>query len=180
MDVEAIIRDVISRSSQHQNLYHLTDAANLPSIRTHGLLSLREIEKRGIAIADSAADEQSRVTDREKGIDRFVHLSFTTGNPMFYKARSEQRLKSPVMIQVNPRVMLIEGSQITLGFANKTGIDFHEVASMDPNLIDFEIIYTRTDWRQSEFKNRLDLADKFEILIPDHIPIEMIVRFVSW
>lgn len=99
---------------------------------------------------------------------------------MFYKAKSEQWLPSPYLIYVNPRVMLTAGSNITLGFANNSNIDFHDIETMDPQLIDLEIIYTRTDWKIPEFKERLDFADKFEILIPDHVPTDMIVRTTPW
>lgn len=40
MDVDAIIRQYIVNSTQHRCLYHLTDGANLSSIKQHGLLSL--------------------------------------------------------------------------------------------------------------------------------------------
>jgi len=41
-------------------------------------------------------------------------------------------------------------------------------------LIDFEILYTRTDWKNPAIKARLDQAEKYELLVPQVIPLTYI------
>jgi hypothetical protein len=57
--------------------------------------------------------------------------------------------------------------------ANTNNIGFY---SMDQarNLIDFEVLYTRTNWSDPQVKQRLQAAEKYEILVPRSIPLELI------
>jgi hypothetical protein len=41
-------------------------------------------------------------------------------------------------------------------------------------MIDFEVLYTRTEWRNPDIQKRLQQAEKCEILVPRKIPLEMI------
>ena len=41
-------------------------------------------------------------------------------------------------------------------------------------IIDFEVLYTRTDWRDPEIQRRLHQAEKYEILVPKKIPLDLI------
>ena len=41
-------------------------------------------------------------------------------------------------------------------------------------LIDFEVLFTRTNWRDAAIQLRLQQAEKSEILVPDHIPLAFI------
>jgi hypothetical protein len=43
--------------------------------------------------------------------------------------------------------------------------------------VDFEVFCTRTNWRDPEIHLRLQNAEKCELLIPDHIPLELIRNF---
>jgi hypothetical protein len=44
-------------------------------------------------------------------------------------------------------------------------------------MIDFEVLFTRTDWKDPEVKARRMAAIKSEILIPTIVPINRILGF---
>ena len=80
-------------------LYHFTDAANLESIRKHGLLSASSLNEQSLdAVMNS--DAKSRAVDQQLGLEDFVRLSFNQENPMKYIAKSEGRISRPVVLQI--------------------------------------------------------------------------------
>jgi hypothetical protein len=42
------------------------------------------------------------------------------------------------------------------------------------DIIDFEVLYTRTDWTDPAIQERLSQAEKYEVLVPKMIPLNMI------
>lgn len=40
--------------------------------------------------------------------------------------------------------------------------------------MDFEVVYTRTNWADPEVQARRSVAKKYEVLVPGSIPLEMI------
>lgn len=64
-------------------VWHFTDKSNLNLIRKHkGLLSLGEIERRGINILVSGGNDWSHNADRKRGLQDYVHLAFICEHPM--------------------------------------------------------------------------------------------------
>ncbi|MDE0412180.1 MAG: hypothetical protein OXI37_08215 [Gammaproteobacteria bacterium] len=41
--------------------------------------------------------------------------------------------------------------------------------------LDTEVLYSRTDWSNPEIQNRLQAAEKLEVLVPNAVPRELIV-----
>jgi hypothetical protein len=41
-------------------------------------------------------------------------------------------------------------------------------------MIDYEVLYTKTDWKDPAIRARLTQAEKCEILVPRFIPLELI------
>lgn len=75
---------------------------------------------------------------------------------------------------INPEVLEIEGVKISLGIANSTHVEIIPVGDAIP-LLDVEVLYTRTDWFDPGIQTWLQAAEKFEVLVPDRVPREMIV-----
>jgi hypothetical protein len=44
-------------------------------------------------------------------------------------------------------------------------------------MIDFEVLYTRTDWKDPLIRQRLLQAEKCEVLVPRLIPLDLIRNF---
>lgn len=57
-----------------------------------------------------------------------------------------------------------------VGLERMTPCGLHEAE------IDFEVLFTRTDWSQAEIYARREQAEKCEILVPDFIEIELILN----
>ncbi len=59
------------------------------------------------------------------------------------------------------------------GVSNKSGVQLHTIDEAK-RLIDFEVLFTYTDWRNPSVRDRLLNAEKCEVLVPNHIPLEFI------
>lgn len=155
-------------------LYHFTDRRNLPSIRQYGgIYPMAELRKMGIEVPAPGGNEWSRDADGLKGMDEYVHLCFRNNHPMEYLARQEGRIGDTIFLQIHADVLLWEDVKFTPDVANKAGVKTY---SMDDarKMIDFEVLFTRTDWRNAGIQGRLQQAEKSEILVPKLIPLELI------
>jgi hypothetical protein len=154
--------------------YHFTDQRNLPSIRSAGgLFSLEQLKNRGIVPPAPGGNEWSHDADAIRGLDKYVHLCFRQEHPMEYVARTEGRLGTTVFLSIEPGVLLQEGVMFTPDVSNKSGVpllSFEEALEA----IDFSVLYERHDWRDPEVKERMKLAKKCELLVPDMVPLSMI------
>ncbi len=154
-------------------LYHFTDRRNLPLIRKHGLYSTAKLKLKGMKIPAPGGNEWSQEADANKGVDRYVHLCFKANHPMEYLAREDGRIMDSIFLQIHPDVLQIKGVMFSAGVSNKAGV---EIVALEKayELIDFEVLYTRTNWKDPEIKRRLQRAEKCEILVPDHVPVGLI------
>ena len=160
---------------KYRSLYHFTDRANLSSIAKYGILSKQYATENKIEIAVLGGNEWSREADALKGLEDYVNLCFTSNHPMCYLAREDDRIPNPHYLSINPDVLKTEGVKITLDVANKAGIELLDVEDGLERL-DREVLYTRTDWADADIQERLQNAEKYEILVPKIVPIELIKR----
>jgi ssDNA thymidine ADP-ribosyltransferase DarT-like protein len=155
-------------------LFHFTDRRNLPVIRQYGgLLSMAELVKRGIKIPAPGGNDWSHDADGMFGMDRYVHLCFRSTHPMEYLARQDGRIVESIFLEIDPLVLQREGVMFTADVSNKSGIIPCPILDAK-DLIDYEVLYTRTDWSNPDIQQRLKQAEKFEILIPKRVPVELI------
>lgn len=158
-------------------LYHFTDRRNLPSIRQQGgLYPLTELRKRNIAIPASGGNQWSHDADAMSGVDEYVHLCFRNNHPMEYVARQDGRITDTIFLQIHPQVLHWEGVRFTSDVANKSGVALCTVEEAKA-LIDFDVLYTWTDWKAPADRQRLTQAEKCEVLVPHRIPLELIRNF---
>jgi hypothetical protein len=76
---------------------------------------------------------------------------------------------------VNPEIIKQPGVMITNAPSNQNGV-IPVVAATALDTLDLEIIYTWKDWNIPAFKNRIDIADKYEILVPIAVPANFILN----
>jgi hypothetical protein len=155
-------------------LYHFTDRRNLPLIRQHGgLYPLAKLRKKKIEVPAPGGNDWSRDADGMKGMDEYVHLCFRNTHPMEYVARQAGRIEDTIFLQIHADVLLWDGVKFTADVSNKSGVEIH---TMDEarKIIDFEVLYTRTDWTDPEIQRRLQQSEKYEILVPKKIPLDLI------
>ena len=171
--IETFVADLIAAKKK---FFHFTDERNLDSIRTHGLLSLRELRRSGIAIAAPGGNYLSWKLDEDLGMDAFVHLCLRRNHPMARAATQDGRITTLRYLKICPKVALLPGVEATLDVANKTGVRRYPVSEAVQNAdFDKEVLYTQTDWNDPQIQDRLQRAERYELLVPNHIPIEYIV-----
>lgn len=173
MTVEEFLANVVAKSNQHRCLYHFTDKRNLPSIRQKGLLSYKQIKRQEIAVVAFGGNQWSRDADEIFGMDHYVHLCFFDEHPMEYVARNEKRIEDSVFLQISPEILRIEGVKITLDVSNKSGV---APLTLGESLekMDTEVIYERTNWKDETVRARLNAARKYEVLVPECVPVRFI------
>jgi hypothetical protein len=158
-------------------LFHFTDRRNLVSIREHGgLLALAEMKRRSIEIPAPGGNQWSHDADGMRGLDEYVHLCFRWTHPMEHVARADGRITDSVFLNVHPEVLRWDGVLFTTDVSNKRDVQTHPIEEA-ANLIDFEVLYSWTDWRDPAIRGRLSQAEKSEILVPRFIPLDLIRNF---
>lgn len=74
---------------------------------------------------------------------------------------------------IDPNVLMLPGVKIAFGIANANDTNILNISEAI-DLLDFEVLYTRTDWRDTNIYARLKKVEKMEILVPNFVPLEMI------
>ena len=161
-----------------KKLYHFTDKKNLPSIlKNGGLWSLASLKSKGIDIPKPGGNAWSRDEDARRGLDQYVHLCFTDSHPMEYVARNDGRAIDAVYLMIDISIINQPGVCFCPGVANKYDIPkltLEEAAEV----IDFEAIkFQQYELGQPEKCSRRRIVDKYEILVPNRVPLNQIRNF---
>lgn len=176
MDIEQFIKHVES-NRQNDAFYHFTDTRNLPAIKANGLLAMAELRRRRIEVPAPGGNQWSFDQDVRSGMDEYVHLTFAKGHPMEHSARNEGRIVDLFHIRVKPSVLRLPGVLATKDIANKVGV----VPVSIPELLngfDFEVIYTRMNWKDPAINARLQAAQKCEIIVPKAVATEYLTNLL--
>jgi ssDNA thymidine ADP-ribosyltransferase, DarT len=155
-------------------LYHFTDRRNLPLIRQHGgLLPMSELRNKGVQVPAPGGNEWSQDADAQKGMQNFVHLCFRNNHPMEFLARQDGRISDSIFLRIHASILNFDGVKFTQDVANKSGVVQVPIGEAC-GLIDFEVLYTRTNWSDPAIQERLKQAEKYEVLVPTLIPLSLI------
>lgn len=158
-------------------IWHFTDKSNLDSIKEQGgILSLGELEERGIDIPTPGGNDWSHQADKSKKLHEYVHAAFLDDHPMLFRAKQDERIQEAIWLKIDTSILLNDAVRYCTDVSNKTGV---EVITADEAVerIDFQVLFTRTDWTDQEIQQRRQAALKSEILIPTMIPIDMILGY---
>jgi hypothetical protein len=85
-------------------------------------------------------------------------------------ARQDGRIVDSIFLEIHPAVLQFAGVKFTDDVSNKAGVILRDIADAGA-LIDFQVLYTRTDWTDSAVLQRLQQAEKCEVLVPECIPL---------
>lgn len=112
IDEKAILKDnwnefkKLIDSNSIKSLYHITDASNLASINNHNFLYSWEYAiKNNIIINNPGGNQLSRDLDSRYGVQNYVRLCFTTDFPMIHIALRDGRIKQPVVLEFDPKII---------------------------------------------------------------------------
>lgn len=154
-----------------RSFYHFTDTRNLPSIRNKGgLFPWAQIKE---DVAAPGGNDWSHDADAIRGLDQYVHLALFNEHPMEYRARERGDIVTSCFLSIDPSILHRDRVLFCPDVSNKAGVAQLTIPQAI-ELMDFEVIYDRTDWRDPEIKRRRTLAKKYELLVPGHIPINLI------
>ena len=168
--------ETILNKYKFDGIWHFTDRSNMELIQEHkGLLSLSELERRGIEIPNPGGNEWSHEADKSKGLDDYVHLAFIDDHPLLYLAKQGGRITEPVWLKIQSSILLKEGVRFCSEISNKSSAVIIE-AEAAKEQIDFEVLFTYMDWTDQEVQARRRVALKSEILVPGFVPIERILE----
>ncbi|WP_438455818.1 DarT ssDNA thymidine ADP-ribosyltransferase family protein [Vreelandella venusta] len=156
------------------SFYHFTDVSNVEMIKAQGgLLSLAELNRRGIKDFKPGGNQWSHEADQRVGVDNYVHLSFVSQHPMEYVARRDERINETAWIKINPAIVYEHGVLFVNDVSNKAGVTPFGFVEVEDK-IDLEVLYGGLNWRVQEIMDRRKIALKSEILIPNFIPLDKI------
>ena len=97
---------------------------------------------------------------------------------MEYRAREAGRISESIFLHIDPVVLEKDGVKFVPGMANTTNMpiyDFDE--GLESGSIDFDVLYTYMPWADADIQARRQQAEKYEILIPDFVSINLIRNF---
>lgn len=154
-------------------LYHFTDLRNIPSIKKYGLLAFAELQRQGLTVDAPGGNDWSHGEDQRRGLDEYVHLCFFNQHPMEYRAKMDGHIAETTFLKISPKIFKNSDLRFTQEVANKSGSKLLSLEEAVDEL-DFEVIGTRTDWKNAEVQQRLKNAKKYEILVPKSVPVNMI------
>ena len=158
-------------------LRHFTDTRNLKKIsKLGGLYSRAKLKEMGVKGVIFGGNQWSVDADEMCGMDQYVHLCFRANHPMEHIATTEGRIERSTFLYVDSKIMYKRGVLYSPGVANKAGMLTHSIEEAR-NLIDYQVLYTNTDWNDPEIQARLQAAEKAEILVPDHIPMKYLEKY---
>lgn len=153
-------------------LYHFTDASNLPSIKRCGsLLSWADCDDRGIRIPMPGGDEFSRNCDSIMGLEHYVRLSFVEEHPMMHVAMTRGRIENPVILEINPCVIL----DSRVKFSDRNAAAYRQGVKVDGSLEHFRSL--RFDLFKQDYFD-LDSEERHlyqaEVLVPHSLSLKYV------
>lgn len=165
---------IIEKSQQHRYLYHFSDEVNFNSIAEKGLISKATMRAENWWPDAPGGNTLSWSLDSNRGIDPYVSLCFTTNHSMKFIAERDGRIKNARYLAISPKVLKIPETKIAFGIANANDVEILPIEEALDKL-DVEVIYTRTNWSDPAIQQRLAAAEKFEVLIPNIVPRDLIL-----
>ena len=149
------------------SLYHFTDKSNLESIEKYGIESLKNIFQKGIQVSRFGAESLSHTLDRQRGLDKYVHLAFTNDHPMYYVAKKRGSILEPVWLEIDISVLYDYRTLFCDKVANKTNSHLFGADTVSKHINFADMFYGKTFDEKKE-------AKKAEILVFDKIQTNMI------
>lgn len=96
-----------------------------------------------------------------------------TGTRWSTKYERAGQIAESIFLNIDPVVVSWDDVCFAADIANKTGVEVHPIREVD-EMIDFEVLYTATNWKNPEIQQRLRSVERYEVLVPHSIPLELI------
>lgn len=154
-----------------KSVYHFTEKSNLKSIQDYGgIYSLAKLKEKEISKVSYISDEWSQNADNYKGLDTYVHLCFIQGkHPMAYIA-AEKNQKDIIWLEIAVEILKLPDVLYTNDVSNKADVQTYN-STLAKSKLDINAIYDFLDFKDGNNKDRKLASYKYEILIPDCVPL---------
>jgi len=156
-------------------LFHLTDEANFPLIEKHGLISKTRAFELGISPLSPGGNELTRALDSDYNLNGDVFLGFHT-DVLMPKHTGYQWQRRPRTLQIDPNVLFVSGAKVALGRANHRGTEI-VTAWRAPHVMDWEAYEAEPEKNDFQMKARKRRFSDYEVLIPDCVPVGLILGY---
>ncbi len=157
-------------------LFHVTERANLGTIKKYGLLSWHFIEEQRLFTPEYVTDRTSKELDYRYNLQDYVRLSFTENIPMMHVKLREGVAKDLVVLYIDKVVMLWQDTLFCDRNATANDAKFGE-AFDDLTNIRFNIVLGKTPYYElSEVDKAYYQA---EVMVKTHIPRKYILNLES-
>jgi len=143
------------------SIWHFTDESNLESIKQHGLLSLDLITQQQIHVPCFGADALSHSLDRNRGLDKFVHLSIIKDHPMQYVKKRSGEIPNPIWLEIDISVLFENRSLCCNQVANKNHAKCYDIKQIQ-EVIDLQSLLNNPHWSNPVRKAELIVANKID------------------
>lgn len=160
-------------------LYHFTDRDNLESIiKNGGLYSWMDCERKGIKIAKPGGGSLSRQLDSSRNLEDYVRVSFTTQHPMMFVAMKDGRISNPVVLEIDPEVILWKGTC----YSDMNATTHKIRPNIGATISDFKKIHFQSVKARKHFDLPEEEQPYFqaEILVKNFIPLEYIKNICNF
>lgn len=160
------------------DLYHFTDVRNLTSIKSSlAIYSTARLNEEGVKYYPGG-DDLSLELDVSSGMDQFVHLCFTTNHPMAHHIKQRNSAAKLIYLRINRSILYMDGVRFSSGIAYADGVKTVPICeAVESNMIDFQILNTWTDWNDPQMWERRHAAEKYEILVPNCVSLDLVRSF---
>lgn len=159
-----------------KSLYYITHVENLRSIFSHGILSHRAVEERGVkyrAIYDAeiVGHRKLKQTPDGRSLWEFANVYFQPRNPMLYRGVHEVDRKDVVVLGLQPRVLEIPNAYLTDGNAANNATAFFDYKNGVEAVSNIWSTIIGEWWNSVDGSKRKIMA---ECLVPGDIPPDLI------
>jgi len=176
MDKTIELQELVSRL-RIDRLYHFTALANTGQIYQHkGMYSRCRHAEVGIQCQHFVSDDKSRWHDSRIGLDKYIHLSFVRDHPMLHVSRKRNSHVKMMLLHINPKVLLLDGVMFTEVMANSMYSSPYPVSVLSDHL-PLKDRLPDTDVHGTSWTIEQFVDWKAQLLVPDFIPINQILRF---
>lgn len=80
------------------------------------------------------------------------------------------RKLDPTYLHIDPEVIKLPGVMVTSAASNQSGVE-RKLASVGLDELDLPVVYTWMEWKDPKILTRLKVAEKYELLVPKHVPL---------